>query len=71
MIMMRKKIRKRLILNENNLLRSWDKEFGFLLNNFLFFTKDQDFVKMIEVQSAEIDPDDLRPDKNRWKHPDA
>ena len=47
MIMMRKKIRKRLILNENNLLRSWDKEFGFLLNNFLFFTKDQDFVKMI------------------------
>ena len=31
----------------------------------------KDFVKMIEVQSAEIDPDDLRPDKNRWKHPDA
>ncbi len=27
-----------------------------------------DFVRMIEVQSAEIDPDDLRTDKNRWKH---
>lgn len=30
----------------------------------------KDFVKMIEVQSAEIDPDDLRPNKNRWKHPE-
>lgn len=27
----------------------------------------KDFVKMIEVQSLEIDPDDLRTDKNRWK----
>ncbi|MFK7801306.1 MAG: hypothetical protein AB8G95_06725 [Anaerolineae bacterium] len=31
----------------------------------------KDFVKMIDVQSAEIDPDDLRPDKNRWKHADS
>ncbi|MEM8856732.1 MAG: hypothetical protein AAGD96_00320 [Chloroflexota bacterium] len=30
----------------------------------------KDFVHMIEVQSAEINPDDLRPDKNRWKHPE-
>ena len=31
----------------------------------------KDFIKMIEVQSAEIDPDDLRPDRNRWKHPET
>ena len=30
----------------------------------------KDFVHMIEVQSAEVNPDDLRPDKNRWKHPE-
>ncbi len=28
----------------------------------------RDFVHMIEVQSAEVNPDDLRTDKNRWKH---
>ncbi|MFT5196874.1 MAG: hypothetical protein ACI85U_003913 [Candidatus Promineifilaceae bacterium] len=31
----------------------------------------KDFVKMIEVQSLEIDPDDLRTDKDRWKQPEA
>ena len=28
----------------------------------------KDFLHMIEVQSAEVNPDDLRTDKNRWKH---
>ncbi len=42
---------------------------GGLLAGFLAaWISTKDFVYMIEVQSAEVNPDDLRTDKNRWKH---
>lgn len=28
----------------------------------------KDFLHMIDVQSADVNPDDLRTDRNRWKH---
>lgn len=45
--------------------------FGGLLAGFLAaWISTKDFVYMIEVQSAEVNPDDLRTDKDRWKHPE-
>ena len=41
---------------------------GLLAGVLAAYIATKDFVHMLEVQSAEVNPDDLRTDKNRWKH---